>query len=172
LDDAQTINLTAVDVRIRDRVVPIHTDPTYYWARRIEVPSMTHEQIDESIAGLPDTLPTEVAESARRNYESMRDEVGKFCLRTWHLARGLVPEHRDLLLASDAERRLGIPAGLTKLLEVDEWDHPRLMEGELPSWCESFRLIAEALAKGDPDLYRPTEPANTHWSNWPLSGNL
>ena len=105
-------------------------------------------------------------------YEEIRSRVGKFELRIWDLLRGLLPDHRDALLSTDAERRRGVPDGLPLLLQIEEWDHPRLLDGELPSGCESFKLIAKVLATGDPTAYRPTEPPNTHWSNWPNSGSL
>ena len=170
--DFERIDLKAADVRIRGQVVPIRTDANYYWARNIEVESITHKQIDQMIADARHLLPPEHAEAQVKSFEEMRGRVGKFELDTWHLARGLVPEHRDLLLATEAERRKGVPSGLPLLLQVDEWDHPRLMEQELPSSCESFKMLARVLAKRDPGEYRPTEPPNTHWSNWPQSGSL
>jgi len=168
----QRVNLNAVDLRIRGRVVPIRTDPNYYWARNIEVETITHKQVDEMIEQVRRFLPPEHAEAQVKSFEEMRERVGKFELDTWHLARGLVPEHRDLLLATESERRRGVPADLPLLLQIDEWDHPRLLEKELPSSCESFKMIARVLASGDPGKYQPTEPPNTHWSNWPLSGSL
>jgi len=166
------VNLDATDVRLRGQVVPIRTDPNYYWARKIEVKSVTNEQIDEWIEQVRKVLPAAAAEAQVESFEEMRSSVGKFKLRPWHLARGLVPEHRDLLLATEEERRRGIPPDLPLLLQIDEWDHPRLLEGELLSSCESFKLIARVLAKRDPSEYRPTEPPNTHWSLWPQSGSL
>jgi hypothetical protein len=162
----------AADVRIRGQVIPIRTDPNYYWARAIEVESVTHEQIDAWIAGLPASLPDDVRERAKRSYESMRADVGKFQLCSWHLARGLVPEYRELLLATEEERRVGVPVGMPRLLQIDEWDHPRLMDGELPRSSEAFKSIAKVLASGDSSLYVATETPNTHWSNWARSGSL
>lgn len=91
------------------------------------------------------------------------------------LARGLLPARREELLATAEERRsllerllLGPPP--PELLVLDEWRHPDLARGELPSECESFRLLAEALASGDATRYAPSEPPNTHWSHWPEGG--
>lgn len=171
-ESEEEINLAATSIRIRGRSVPIRTDENYYWARKIDSDRLTHEQIDEWIKAAREGLPAGVAEEGVRQYEEMRQRVGKFELRTWHLMRGLVPEHRELLLATEEERGRGVPGDLRLLVRVDEWDHPRLMEAELPSGCESFKLIAKVLASGDPGLYRPTEEPNTHWSNWPISGSL
>jgi hypothetical protein len=171
-DSVQDINPAATEVRIRGQVVPIRTDSNYYWARNIDVETLTHAQIDEWIASARRVLDPKLAEQKVEEYEAMRSRVGAFELNTWHLVRGLVPEHRDLLLAIEDERRLGVPADLTRVLQINEWDHPRLMEGELPRSSEAFKQIAKVLASGDASLYRPTEPPNTHWSNWPRSGSL
>ncbi|WBB91105.1 hypothetical protein [Verrucosispora sp. WMMC514] len=44
--------------------------------------------------------------------------------------------------------------------------------GLRPSESETFRQIADVLATGDPTRYAPGAPPNTHWSEWPESGNL
>ncbi|MBV1849973.1 DUF7003 family protein [Catellatospora tritici] len=87
--------------------------------------------------------------------------------------RLLVPEHRDLLLADDAELRRRIPAELPRFLVLEEWWHrePDRYD-QLPSETETFRQLAEVLATGDPTRYRPSAAPNTHWSNWPESGSL
>lgn len=166
------INLTAKDVRIRDQVVPIRTDSNYYWARNIDVHVLTNEQIDEWIEQVRRFLPAAMAEQKVPHLEGERARVGKFELRTWHLLRGLVPEHRELLLATDAERRLGIPDGLPQLVQLDDWDHPRLIERELPSGSDAFKFVARVLAGADASkLEWPTE-RNVHWTNWPTSGSM
>ncbi|HNT55028.1 MAG TPA: hypothetical protein PKG95_09975 [Anaerolineaceae bacterium] len=88
------------------------------------------------------------------------------------LLRSLIPEQRTLLLATDAElyQRLTVPLPL--VLRLDEWHHPDLSRGELPSQSETFRQIAAVLASGDTALYRPTQAPNTHWRNWPAGGTL
>ncbi|HBP22243.1 MAG TPA: hypothetical protein DEA08_31230 [Planctomycetes bacterium] len=88
------------------------------------------------------------------------------------LLRALVVDHRDLLFATDEELEARIAPALPELLRLDEWFHPNLIEDELPSQNETFQLLAQALVAGDPDLYQPTQPPNTHWSNWPEGGSL
>jgi hypothetical protein len=171
-DSCQEVNLSATEVCIRDRIVPINTNPNYYWARKIDVESIAHEQIDKWIANARKYLRGDQVRTKIERYEEMRSRVGAFELNTWHLLRGRVPEYRDGLLSTDTERRCGVPGDLPRLLQIEEWVHPHLMDGELPSGCESFKLIAKVLATGDPIHYRPTEEPNTHWSNWPLSGSL
>jgi hypothetical protein len=82
------------------------------------------------------------------------------------LLRSLLPEHRDLLLASDEElARLVLP-GLVRLMVLDEWHHPDVAAGERPSASEAFQLLAEVLVTGDPKRYRPTCEPNTDWRLW------
>ncbi|MGW5127485.1 DUF7003 family protein [Streptomyces sp. NPDC004069] len=86
--------------------------------------------------------------------------------------RLLTPANRDLLLADETELRAGIPAHLPELLRLDEWNQPEDFWDVMPSEHETFQMIAEVLDSGDPARYRPTLPANTHWSHWPDAGTL
>jgi hypothetical protein len=86
--------------------------------------------------------------------------------------RSLVPEHRDLLLASDGELAHRNPHGLPIWIRLDEWNHPDLVNGEMPSQSEAFQMLAEAIASGDKKKYHPTLLPNTHWKNWPDGGTL
>jgi hypothetical protein len=83
--------------------------------------------------------------------------------------RRLVPDHRELLLADDAELRRRIPADIPEIMRLDQWHHPA---DELPSKSTTFRQLAGVLATGDTKLYAPDTPPNTHWSHWPESGTL
>lgn len=87
------------------------------------------------------------------------------------LLRALVPEHRDLLLASEDELRQRVP-DLPVLLRLDEWNHPDPAGGELPGESVTFRMLALVLASGDASRYRPPDPPNTHWRYWPEGGVL
>jgi hypothetical protein len=88
------------------------------------------------------------------------------------LYRSLVPEHRDLLFATQEELRSRVPAGIPRLLQLEAWHHPDLAKGERPSQSETFVQLAQVIARRDPSLYRPTREPNTHWSNWPDGGSL
>ena len=79
----------------------------------------------------------------------------------WTLLREIVPEHRDLFLASDEELRARIPPELPELLRLEQWNHPDLLKGEVPSETEAFRMIAEVMLARDPTLYAPSLPPNT-----------
>ncbi len=86
--------------------------------------------------------------------------------------RSLLPEHRDLLLASDAELAARNPHDLPLWLRLNEWHHPDLAGGEQPSQSETFQMLAEAIASGDKGKYQPTKKPNTHWKHWPEGGTM
>lgn len=88
------------------------------------------------------------------------------------LFRSLAPSIRDLLLADEQELRRRLPADLPETLRLDEWHHPDVFNGELPSESDTFVMLADVLVEGRPELYKPTLPPNTHWSNWPEGGEL
>jgi hypothetical protein len=86
--------------------------------------------------------------------------------------RSLLPEYRDLLLASEAELAVRNPHLLPLWLRLDEWHHPDLADEEMPSESETFQMLAAAIATGDRKCYAPTKPPNTDWRNWPEGGEL
>lgn len=89
------------------------------------------------------------------------------------LLRGLPLKYRKMLLAKDDNERMKKflkAARPPMILQLDEWYHPQLSLGELPSQTETFRMLAEVLVTGDVSRYAPTKLPNTHWSNWPKAG--
>lgn len=90
----------------------------------------------------------------------------------FELLRLLATQHRNLLLATEEELRASLPADLPQVLRLDEWCHPDIAEGDLPSESPTFQLLARALETGDASVYRPRRKPNTHWSNWPEAGVL
>lgn len=88
------------------------------------------------------------------------------------LLRTLLETHQEPLRATEAELRalLGRDEDLPLFLRLTEWRHP-ILPDEHPSQVETFPLLAEAIAAGRPELYAPTQPPNTHWSNWPEGGS-
>lgn len=93
-------------------------------------------------------------------------------LETYQLLRALTAEFRDRLLATEDEIRKFIPPDLPEILRLEEWFHPDLCEGEIPSGSETFQQLAEMLEAGDVGVFRPTAEPNTHWTNWPQGGTL
>ncbi|MEV4546204.1 DUF7003 family protein [Micromonospora echinaurantiaca] len=85
--------------------------------------------------------------------------------------RRTLPDHRDLLLATEDELRHPVPLDIPEVLRLEEWHQP-VFHDVLPSETETYQLITDVLATGDPGRYRPTLPPNTHRSHWPDSGTL
>lgn len=91
----------------------------------------------------------------------------------FELCRLIAGTHRQLILATEVERKYMVPEGAKQLLLLDEWNHPDVADEEArPSGSETFQQIAKALYEGSPDVYSPGYPSNTHWSNWPFGGTL
>lgn len=88
------------------------------------------------------------------------------------LLRLLVLDYRDQLFLPKEELQQYLVADLPLLLRLDAWQHPDVMNDELPSATETFQLLAEVLVTGDPSRYQPSVSPNTHWSNWPEGGTL
>lgn len=78
----------------------------------------------------------------------------------FELLLSLLPEERDRLMASPEE----LPGDLPQILQLEEWNHPS--RGEKPGESETFRLLAEVLASGDKEHWRPVTTPNTDWKNW------
>jgi hypothetical protein len=93
-------------------------------------------------------------------------------IQGFELLRGLLPEHRGRLLATDDELRARVPADLAQILRLDEWMHPDISEGDMPAESTTFQALAKVLETGDPTRYRPRRQPNTHWSRWPEGGVL
>jgi hypothetical protein len=88
------------------------------------------------------------------------------------ILRSLLPENRNILLASEDELAARNPRQLPFWFRLDEWNHPDLAAGVMPSDSETFRMLADAIVAGDKSLYAPTLRPNTDWKNWPEGGTL
>lgn len=169
--EQETINLDARDVTIREQVFPICTDHAHYAACEVDVEVLQHSDIDRWIRELASIDDAKLVAKKIKEYEERRADVGQFRLQPWHLLRAMPLEHRDHLLATEHERRQGLPEGIPLLLQLRDWKHPDLWAGERPSDSLSFRMIAEVIADRDPSRYKPVS-GNVHWFNWPRSGWL
>ena len=123
--------------------------------------------VDVGVRGVAVPLPAidEYARHGIRLEEPPRVQVFELC-------RLLAETMRDRVLATDEERRVSVPPHLKQILQLEEWRHPDISDGDLPTESNTFRQLAEVLETGDVNRYRPTEPPNTHWSNWPEAGLL
>ena len=93
-------------------------------------------------------------------------------IRGYELLRVLVHQQRAQLFLTDAEFKQRLVPAWPLLLRLEEWRHPDVTAGEMPSRSESFQMLARVLATGDASAYQPTAAPNTHWSNWPGGGAL
>ena len=93
-------------------------------------------------------------------------------VHVFELCRYLTDIEREELLADAEERRISLPQDLRQILQLEEWHHPNLVEGDLPSQSETFQQLARVLVTGDLSIYKPSHSANTHWKNWPEGGLL
>lgn|GEM_PF-248657 len=161
------LNTDAESLCIRDIVVPINRDPVFLASKRIG-PRFDAAHLKAYAMRQKEPLRKNLLDAARR----MEDAGGADEFRGQDLLRSLVPEHRNLLLATDDELSQRLSMELPLLLRLDAWHHPDISAGELPSESEAFKMIAEVLATGDASWYKPTQEPNTHWSNWPMGGDL
>jgi hypothetical protein len=86
--------------------------------------------------------------------------------------RSLLPDHRELLLASDKELAQRNPGRLPLWLRLEEWNHPDISAGVMPGEHPTFQMLARAIATGDRGHYRPELLPNTAWWCWPEGGTL
>ncbi len=94
-----------------------------------------------------------------------RVRISEFC-------RWLAETERDAVLATCEERRVSVEPNMKQILQLEEWHHPDLVNGEVASSSQTFQQLARVLSTGDVALYRPVEAPNTHWRNWPDGGSL
>lgn len=90
----------------------------------------------------------------------------------FELCRYLAHDHREAMLATETERRVSVLPEMKQIMLLDEWNHPDLINGQVPSQTETFQQIASVLERNMPALYATEEPANNHWKNWPEGGSL
>ena len=117
-------------------------------------------------------IPYNVTSETLQQHDIGEDEMDMDSVTITELLRTLVPEHRDLLFATEEELNQRLQVDVPLILRLNEWNHPNVVEDELPSGSEAFRMIADVLISGNPTLYKPTLPPNTHWRNWLESGTL
>lgn len=91
----------------------------------------------------------------------------------FELCRYLAATHREQLLATPDELRGNISPQVTQILQLDEWNHPNVVDVSCrPGNSETFQQLAAVLVSGDIHKYQPIAPPNTHWRNWPDGGTL
>ena len=65
-----------------------------------------------------------------------------------------------------------LPNDLPEILVIDKFHFESVYNKDsFPSKQEIYQLIAKILVTRNPDLWKPKNKPNNHWSNWE-SGNL
>ena len=105
-------------------------------------------------------------------YDNEGIELEEDAPLTFEFCRYLASKHRDLVLCTDEERRGSLASDMDLVLQLDEWVHPDISDGELPSSTVTFQQLAQVLATGNFRLFEPNGEVNTHWKNWPEGGTL
>jgi hypothetical protein len=85
-------------------------------------------------------------------------------LRLLRLLVSLIPD--ELFLSDEKLLKACNRANIPKFIELREWRHPDVYEGELPSHTVCFRSLARAIAENDKTLYNCPEPINSAWYYW------
>lgn len=94
-------------------------------------------------------------------------------IMVFEVCRYLAASYRNQVLATPGELRGNVPAELTQILQLNEWNHPDVVHDNCrPGDSETFRQLADVLVTGDPRLYQPAQVPNTDWRNWPDGGTL
>ncbi len=123
---------------------------------------------DPLVRGQPIALPS-LADYSRHDIEL--DQAPR--VQVFELCRYLADIARDQVLATPQEQRVSVLPEMEQILQLEEWHHPNVVDDEeRPSGSETFRQLARVLATGEVGLYRPSQPPNTHWRNWPEAGRL
>jgi hypothetical protein len=90
----------------------------------------------------------------------------------WEFLRAINSSYKERFLATEEEIRQRIPSDLPQILELNEWCHNDLANGEKPSENETFQMLAKVLETGNSAFYQPTLEPNNHWRNWPEGGTF
>ena len=76
----------------------------------------------------------------------------------------LLPDYRDMLLASAAEIEPFIPNRFVEVFQTDAWEHPDF--GTPPSMTETFGKLPAAVASNNFESLRNCSRPNSSWSHW------
>ena len=82
-------------------------------------------------------------------------------VRVFELCRFLADIDRESVLSNPAERRVSLSPEMKHILQLEEWNHPNIAEGEVPSESRTFQQLAQVLITGDCYRYRPSQLPNT-----------
>jgi len=88
------------------------------------------------------------------------------------LVRYLSETESLIMNATKDDIRAHLPSDLPEILMIDKFHFESVYnKNSFPSNQETYQLIAKILVTGNPNLWKPKNKPNNHWSNWE-SGNL
>lgn len=129
-------------------------------------PEYLNENANCILRGISVTLPKS------SEYVKLGIQLEEESPLTYEFCRYLASEYRNSVLCTEDERRVSIPPEMELILQLDEWCHPDISGGELPSDSQTFQQLAEIIETGNSALFQNCEITNTHWANWPEAGTL
>jgi hypothetical protein len=130
------------------------------------------DQENLSINGICLLRGKEISFPPISHYEQLGINLEEDVPLTFEFCRFLAENYRELVLSTQKELRVSVLPSMDLLLQLDDWEHPDISDGELPSSSEDFIQIANALAKGSFESFKASGKKNTHWRNWPEAGTL
>jgi len=119
------------------------------------------------LRGTPQELPT------AEQYGAVGIDLGDPpTVAAFEVCRYFASTARESVLGTSAERRVSVMPDMAEIIILDEWNHPDVVAGALPSASEAFQQLARVIETADAGHYQPTQAPNTHWRNWPEGGLL
>jgi len=92
--------------------------------------------------------------------------------QTFEFFRYLAAKHRNMILCNETELRVNIQPDMLMMIQLDDWIHPDITDGELPSCSPTFITISTAIESGNFESLSQIKEGNTSWRNWPEAGTL
>jgi hypothetical protein len=88
-------------------------------------------------------------------------------IRFSDILRYLNATNPTLISATEKEIKKNLPSDLPKLMTITDFHYMSLYHQSIPpSKQEAYQLIAKILVARNTALWKPTQNANNHWSNW------
>lgn len=114
----------------------------------------------------------DVAQYRRLGIHSRKEGNPKNLISFEDLVRFYSDTAPAVIQATEPEIRQHLPQDLPRLMTIDHFHFKSAYSDDHnPAREETYQLIAKILVTKDISLWKPTLPANNHWSNWE-SGNL
>lgn len=72
----------------------------------------------------------------------------------------------ELFRSDDALLKACNRSNLPRFLQLNDWHHPDLFNGERPSNCEFFSSLAQSIAEDNYQLLHQIQAVNSRWYHW------